>query len=73
MTEEDRQKDFQRLLEIIALEEERGAIVPGGAAGGVARRARPAQGKDAPSVSLSVRESVRFVAYAISTPTKKAA
>lgn len=72
MTEEDRQKDFQRLLEIIALEEERGAIVPGGAVGGAAGRARAAHRKDALSVLLSVRESIRFVAYAVAAPQKAA-
>lgn len=70
MNEEDRQKDFQRLQEIIALEEERGSLVPGGAVGGIVGRARRAAAR---SASERARDRVRFVAYAIATPEKQAA
>jgi hypothetical protein len=74
MNEQDRQKDFQLLLEVIALEEERGSIVPGGASGGAVVRARAIQGKDARSDALSSRKRVRFLAHATAaSPKKKAA
>jgi hypothetical protein len=70
MNEEDRQKDFQRLLEIIALEEERGSLVPGGAVGGIVGRARR---QAARSASLRARMRVRSVAHAVSAPQEQAA
>lgn len=74
MNEQDRQKDFQLLLELIALEEERGSIIPGGASGGAVIRARSIQEKTARSDALSSRIRVRFLAHATpSSPKKKAA
>jgi len=70
MNEEDRQKDFQRLQEIIALEEERGSLVPGGAVGGARRGAKR---RTARSATQRARGRVRFFAHAILTPQKQAA
>ena len=73
MNEEDRQKDFQRLQEIIALEEERGSIVPGGAVGGTASQARRAtKRRAARSATQRARGRVRFLAHAVPAPQKQA-
>ena len=59
MTEEEREAERRWVLNMVALEEERGPIV----SGGVSARARRAI-----SVALRVRENVRFLAYAVPTP-----
>jgi hypothetical protein len=65
MNQEDRETERRWALKMIALEEELGPIVAGGAAGGaVARARRVAQGKAAPSAAMRARERVRFLAYA---------
>lgn len=65
MNEKDRQKDHQWLLEKIALEEERGSIVPGGAVGGAgAPTPRSVQGKVSLSAAMRARRHVRFLARA---------
>lgn len=66
MTEEEREAERQWVLRMIALEEERGPIVSGGAVG-VGARARRAT-----SVALRARGNVRFLAYAVPTPREPA-
>jgi len=67
MNEHDTDRDFQWLLKMIALEEERGSIVPGGAVGGGAARARrKAQAMARPSTAERARKNMRFLAFALS-------
>lgn len=74
MSQEDREAEHEWVLKMIALEEERGSLVPGGAVGGTVGRARrAAERKAAHSVSQRARGRVRFVAHAIPTPQKQAA
>jgi hypothetical protein len=74
MNQEDREVEHQWVRRMIALEEELGPIVPGGAVGGAVARARRAtQGKTAPSAAIRARERVRFLAHAVSTPQEQAA
>lgn len=65
MSEHETKNDFEWLLAKLALEEERGSIVPGGAVGGVVARARRAAGL-APSAAERARNNMRFLACALS-------
>jgi hypothetical protein len=74
MTQEEREAEHQWTRKMIALEEERGPIVPGGAVGGISARARrAAQGKAAASTAMRVRSDVRFLAYAVGALEEQAA
>lgn len=74
MNQEDRETEHEWALKMIALEEERGPIVPGGAVGGVAARTRrAAERKAAQSASKRARGRVRFVALAVPAPQEQAA
>jgi len=76
MNEQDSDRDFQWLLKMLALEEERGSIVPNGAVGGtVARAQRAAPGRASLSAAERARKSVRFLARAVpaAAPDEKAA
>lgn len=67
----NQESDFQWLLKMIALEEEQGSIVPGGAVGGVIARARrSAEGKAPPSTVMRARGRVRFLARAVPVPAR---
>lgn len=67
MNEHDNDQDFQWLLKMLALEEERGSIVPGGAVGGATARTKlKAEGKARPSTAERVRKNMRFLALALS-------
>ena len=74
MDQEDREIEHQWVRRMIALEEERGPIVAGGAVGvAVARAQRTVQGKAAPSAAIRARERVRFLAHAAATVQEQAA
>ncbi|MFT3765848.1 MAG: hypothetical protein QM820_10055 [Minicystis sp.] len=68
MNEHDSDRDFEWLLKMLALEEERGSIVPGGAVGGGLARARhKAEGQARPSAAERARKNMRFLALALSS------
>lgn len=74
MNQEDRESERQWALKMLALEEERGPIIPGGAVGGAGARARQAAtGKASPSASIRARVRVRVFAHAAPAPNKQAA
>lgn len=74
MSQENREAEHQWALKMVALEEERGSIVPGGAVGGVvARAAQVAKREAAHSASQRARGRVRSVAHAVPALQKQAA
>ncbi len=69
MNDQERAQDFEWLLKMLALEEQRGEIVPGGAIGGnVARARRAAERKTSRSAAMLARSQVRFLARAVPAP-----
>lgn len=73
MNQEDREAEHQWALKMVALEEERGPIVPGGAVGGSVGRTRRLAGKATPSAAMRARGRVRFLARAVPAPDEQAA
>lgn len=74
MNQEELEVEKQWALKMLALEEELGPIVSGGAVGGVSARARrAAQGKAAPTAAMRARANVRFLARAVPSPEPQAA
>lgn len=73
MSQEDREAQHAWALKMLALEEERGPIVPGGAVGGAVARARAAQSGAPNSVAIRARVRVRFLARAVAASGKRVA
>ena len=72
MSQENREAERQRVLAMIAIEEEYGPVVSGGPARSADARARqPAQGR--PSGAVRARGSVRFLARAVPSLENQAA
>jgi|HubBroStandDraft_2_1064218.scaffolds.fasta_scaffold5124674_1 hypothetical protein len=67
MNQEEREVEHQWALRMVALEEELGPIVPGGAVGGLGPKTRKAR-----SAANRARGSVRFLARAV-PPDEQAA
>jgi hypothetical protein len=72
MTEQERKEDFEWLLKMLALEEQKGEIVPGGAVGGMSRQVRAAARAEV-SVAMRARSRVRYLARAVPGSKEKAA
>lgn len=69
MTQNDRDHEFAWLLKMLELENERGAIVPGGAVGGGGATRAPEAARGAVvSAGMRARARIRYLARAVPVP-----